>query len=234
MNLSNFFRKSTQPSSPYEELTWNQKLAAMIVARVSMCKILVLLVVAICPFYNVKAQSPELRASYNQVCKTLKEYKFSSEDAHNGHPEGRTTGIQFKIQNNSLVFVFTDDFGHFADPFCENKQGTKTVTVSISNARFQITSWLSSYMSITAKEHGQVDYVYKKQKEIIDEYKIYGTKGTLEKLMSELDNLLNLLREEGFNGTLVPGGQTTSKKTPQKSNNLSNGSNKKNVGKYVQ
>lgn len=200
-----------------------------------MDKILVLLTVAICSFFNVKAQSPELRASYNQVCKTLKEYKFSSEDAQGGHPEGKTTGIQFKIQNNSLVFTFTDNFGHFSDPFFGNKQGTKTVTVSISNARFYMPSY-GSYMSVTAKDDGQVDYVYKKQKEIIDGYRIYGTEGSLKKLISELDNLLNLLREEDFNGTLVPGGQTNSKKTTsQKNNKPSNSSNKaKNVGKYVQ
>lgn len=200
-----------------------------------MYRILISLIVAFCSFINVKAQSTELRTSYNQVCKTLKEYKFSSEDAHEGHPEGKTTGIQFKVQNGSLVFTFTDNFGHFSDPFFGNKQGSKTITVSISNARFYMPSY-GSYMSITAKERDQVDYTYKKQKEIIDGYQIYGSEGSLKKLMSELESLLNLLREEEYNGTLTPGGQSSSKKSsPASSNNNKPTNNQsKKVGKYVQ
>ncbi len=188
-------------------------------------------------FLNLTAQSPELRASYNQVCKTLKEYKFSSKDAIERHGEGKTTGIQFKIHDDALVFTFTDNFGRFSDPFFGYKQGTKTIKVSISNARFYLPSG-GSYMSITAKERNQVEYTYKKQKEIIDGYQIYGSDGSLKKLMSELETFLNLLREEDFTGTLAPGGLTTSKKSspaPSKNNKPANNSNKaNNVGKYVQ
>ena len=210
--------------------------APTIVGIFNMYRILISLIVAICSCINVIAQSPELRTSYNQVCKTLKEYKFSSEDAHEGHPEGKTTGIQFKVQNGSLVFTFNDNFGHFSDPFFGNKQGSKTITVSISNARFYMPSYGSSYMSITAKERNQVDYTYKKQKEIIDGYQLYGSEGSLKKLMSELESLLNLLREEDFNGTLTPGGQSSSKKNSPASskNNKPTNQQSKKVGKYVQ
>lgn len=181
------------------------------------------------------AQSQELRQAYNQVCRTIKEYKFTSEDAYEGHGDGKTTGIQFKVQNGELVFTFTDNFGHFSDPFFGYKQGSKKVSVSISDARFYMPSY-GSYMSITAKERNLVNYSYKNQKEIIDGYEIHGSEGSLKKLMGELDTLLNLLREEDFNGTLTVGGQTSSKKgsTAPKNKPSNNSTKSKNVGKYVQ
>lgn len=181
------------------------------------------------------AQSTELKNAYQQVCKTLREYKFSSEDVSSGGGNGRTKSITLSIQDGTFVFKFNDNYGAFADPFFGFRHGIKTVKVPISDARFYMPSY-GSYMSITANERNSVEFSYKKQKEIIDGYQIHGADGSLKKLYEELNTLLSTAKEEEFSGTIgATSGTKTSKKPVKNENTNGNKSEpQRKIGKYVQ
>lgn len=178
------------------------------------------------------SQSAELTTAYKQVCTTLKEYKFEAEDAKDG-PEGRTKNISFTCQNGVLVFTFNVNQGSFSDPFFGHKHGLITIKVPLVNAQFQT---YYGKLNITAKENNGVELTYKKQKEIIDYYSIYGTDGSLEKLHKELEEFLSIATAENFSGSL---GVASNNKTTKNQNQTQNkaqktNKSKQNIGKYVQ
>ena len=182
------------------------------------------------------AQSPDLMKAYQQVCTTLKEYKFTSEDVSSGGGNGRTKTISFSIKDGVLVFSFNDNYGAFADPFFGFKHGIKTVKVPLSDARFYMPSYGGNSVSITANSKNGVEFTYKNKKEIIDGYKIYGSDGSVKKLYDELNQILSIAKQEDFNGSI---GASSSSKKSSKSHNGTNTKNtttktKKKVGKYVQ
>ena len=188
-------------------------------------------------FFNSLAQTNELKEAYNNVCSTLSEYKFTSEDANRGG-RGKTTKIQLKTEGGYIIFTITDNFGNFADPFFGYKHGVKTIKVPINVARFyQPTS--GNYVSITATERDKVEFTYKNKKEIIDGYQLFGTSGSVKKLVSDLDLLLAQLRNENFQGTLNGNTAVSNKNNKKavyenKNNEETETKNKTNIGKYVQ
>lgn len=186
------------------------------------------------------AQSLELKNAYIQVCKTLKEYKFISEDVYSTQSHGQTKSITLKVQNGTLVFLINDDYGAFADPFFGFKHGIKSIKIPLADALclFYQPSY-SKYLWITSNQKNSVEFIYRKQKELIDGYQIHGTVGSLRKLYDELNKFLTLAEEEEFNGSL---GVSYVQKTTKKYKKPAKNSAKKNkeskyhnkIGKYVQ
>lgn len=181
------------------------------------------------------SQSSELTTAYKQVCTTLKEYKFSSEDVATGGGNGRTKSISLSCQNGVFIFSFNDNYGSFSDPFFGFRHGTIVIKVPLTDARFYMPSY-GSYLSITANDRNCVELTYKKQKEIVDGYHIHGSEGSLKKLYNELNELLAIAKEENFTGSLgVTSNNKTTRNTNQpKSKTQKPNKSKKNVGKYVQ
>ena len=175
-----------------------------------------LLMFILCSSSVCKAQSPELKAAYNQVVSTLKEYKFKSLEVYdNGADYASTRSITIKMQGGNIIVTFTDNFGAFSDPFFGNKQGTKTIKVSIKDAKIQLGRWNDNKIMFSS-ENG-VEFTYKGKKELLEEYAICGEKLSCKKLLGELTTMLTLAQEEEFNGSLgvVTQNKSTSSKTKQ-------------------
>lgn len=174
-----------------------------------MKKIIFIVIAAMYPLF-CQSQSDSLKTAYRQVCSTLKDYKFESEDAHRDH--GKTKSITLKIQNGNFIFSFNDDFGNFADPFFGFRHGMKTIKVPIlelilPDGRY----WLSE---VSIEGRNGVELSYKGKKEILRNYGICGEELSLKKLLKELQLLKEICINEGFQGTL--GGGATPKKTVAK------------------
>lgn len=166
-------------------------------------KRIILIVTSIIMPIVVQAQSDSLTQAYKQVCNTLKEYKFVSEDAIDG--DGKTVSITLKIQNGDFVFSFNDDFRPFDDPNFGHRHGIKTLKVPYNDVSFDL--W---YKMELRCEKG-IELTYKGKKELIESYEIHGEKLTLQKLAKELQLLQSIAINEDFKGSL--GGSSTS---PQK------------------
>lgn len=157
------------------------------------------------------AQSDSLRTAYQQVCTTLKEYKFLSQDADDGN--GKTTSITLKVQQGNFVFAFVDDFGPFNDPFFGNRHGTKTIKVPVADAWFSVRSYHTYDIKIGGRNG--VELTYKGKKELLKEYEINGEDLSLRKLHIELTRLQEILLSEEYAGSLEPGGISNKKITPK-------------------
>ena len=195
------------------------------------------------------AQSDDLKAAYNQVANTLKTYKYLSEEVYdNGADYASTRSISLKLQNGFIIVSFTDNFGAFSDPFFGNKQGTKTVKVSISDAKFELSGWSEQKISITGPDG--IEFIYKGKKELLEGYCICGEKLSCKKLIGELNTMLELAQEEEFTGTLGGTANTQRKSsssskrstptkkssTPSKKSSTPSkkSSTSKSAGRYVQ
>lgn len=157
----------------------------------------------------MQAQSDTLRQAYKQVCNTLKEYKFVSEDAYG---DGKTVSITLKVQNGDFVFAINDDFRPFHDPFFGHRHGMKTLKVPYNDMTLG-DNWLGDCVSLRSKIG--IELTYKGKKELIECYEIHGEKLTLQKLAKELQLLQSIAINEDFKGTLG-GGSTSQKKSTQK------------------
>lgn len=198
-------------------------------------KKLILLMFILCSSSVCKAQSPELKAAYNQVVSTLKEYKFKSLEVYdNGADYASTRSITIKMQGGNIIVTFKDNFGAFSDPFFGNKQGTKTIKVSIKDAKIQLGRWNDNKIMFLS-ENG-VEFTYKGKKELLEEYAICGEKLSCKKLLGELTTMLTLAQEEEFNGSLgaVTQNKSTSSKTKQNNAATKKPATTKSAGKYVQ
>ena len=198
-------------------------------------KKLILLLFILCSSSVCKAQSPELKAAYNQVVSTLKEYKFKSLEVYdNGADYASTRSITIKMQGGNIIVTFKDNFGAFSDPFFGNKQGTKTIKVSIKDAKIQLGRWNDNKIMFSS-ENG-VEFTYKGKKELLEEYAICGEKLSCKKLLGELTTMLTLAQEEEFNGSLgvVTQNKRTSSKTKQNNAATKKPATTKSAGKYVQ
>lgn len=173
-----------------------------------------LLMLSIVGGIKCNAQSTVLRSAYNQVVSTLREYKFMSEDVHDARmDDARSKSITIRLQGGNLIITFNDTFGHFNDPFFGHRAGIKTIKVAIDEIEFNQPSWEKEYFSIGADDG--IEFTYKGQKEILKEYKIYGTELTIKRLLKELRDLQEIADEEEFDGTLGGNIATTKKTTPQ-------------------
>lgn len=143
------------------------------------------------------AQSDSIKAAYQQVCTTLKEYKFLSKDAYDGH--GKTKSILLTLQNGHLVFTFNDDFSPYNDSFFGNKAGKKKISIPIEHATIYLGSW---YSRLELSGTNGIEMTYRGKKEILEKYTIHGEKLTLQKLEKELGTLLRVAIQENFQGTL--------------------------------
>ena len=198
-------------------------------------KKLILLLFILCSSSVCKAQSPELKAAYNQVVSTLKEYKFKSLEVYdNGEDYASTRSITIKMQGGNIIVTFKDNFGAFSDPCFGNKQGTKTIKVSIKDAKIQLGRWNDNKIMFSS-ENG-VEFTYKGKKELLEEYAICGEKLSCKKLLGELTTMLTLAQEEEFNGSLgvVTQNKSTSSKTKQNNAATKKPATTKSAGKYVQ
>lgn len=171
---------------------------------------LILLAAFIISSMMIQAQSDSLIHAYKQVCKTLTDYKFISQDASNDH--GKTISITLKVQNGDFVFSFNDDFRPFNDPRFGNRHGVKTLKARYSEMTFDDTwSW---YIELQSKEG--IELTYKGKKELIESYEVYGEKLTLKKLTKELRLLQTIAINEDFKGSLGGGNSSSSKKSTPK------------------
>ena len=187
------------------------------------CTILSFIIIAL----MAHAQSLELTKAYSQVCSTLKDYKFQSEDVCNSHSsDDGTTSISFKLKDGNFIFTFYDDFGRYSDPFWGNTHGSKIITVPISSVKFEI--YWDKYLKISSAEG--IEYMYKSKKEILENYKIGGSILSLKKLMNELNTLVEIAKNENFNGVLG----RVNNKSKYIQGNQTNTNNKSTLGKYVQ
>lgn len=160
----------------------------------------------------MQAQSDSLMQAYKQVCNTLKEYKFVSEDVHDSYGHGKTVSITLKMQNGNFVFVINDDFRPFNDPIFGYRHGMKTLKVPYSETTFD-DNWQGNCVYLRSKTG--IELTYKGKKELIECYEIHGEKLTLQKLTKELQLLQSIAINEDFKGTLG-GGSTSKKKSTQK------------------
>lgn len=164
------------------------------------------------------SQSDSLKAAYRQVCTTLKDYKYMSEDASDNN--GKTLSITLNIQNGCFVFTFKDDFRPFNDPFFGNRAGTKTVKVLVGETLFDM-----HYGPIKIEGENGVEFTYKGKKEILKDFEICGEELSLKKLLKELQVLQRLIIDEEYKGTLGGGTSTSKRKSqatsvPQKNNKV--------------
>lgn len=162
-----------------------------------------------------QAQSDSLKAAYRQVCTTLKEYKFLSQDLVDGRYDHSTsvTSIALKVQQGIFIFTITDKLCKFSDPAFGFEHRTKTIKVPVSEVRFNIASYPHEINIVG--ENG-VELNYKGKKELLRAYEIHGEELTLRKLHKELTRLQDILKTENYTGSLGMGG-ATSKKTTSKS-----------------
>lgn len=170
-------------------------------------KRIILIVTSIIMPIVVQAQSDSLTQAYKQVCNTLKEYKFVSEDANDGY--GKTVSITLKVQNGDFVFAINDDFWPFNGPEFGHRHGIKTLKVPYNDVSFDL--WYK--MELRCKNG--IELTYEGKKDLIESYEIHGEKLTLQKLAKELQLLQSIAINEDFKGTLG-GGSTSPKKSTQK------------------
>ena len=150
-----------------------------------------------------------LKSAYLQVCKTLKEYKYSSQDVGNNRGVGKTISIKLEIQQGAFLFTFNDDFRPFDDPAFGNRHGIKRIKVPIN----EMDLGNPYYHSMWIKGENGVEITYKGQKEILNKYDICGEELSLKKLHNELLLLKKYAIEEGFVGNL---NQSSAIPTPPK------------------
>lgn len=174
-------------------------------------KKLILSVTFIISSMMIQAQSDSLIHAYKQVCKTLTDYKFTSQDVSN-HGDGKTISITLKVQNGDFVFSVNDDFRPFNDPFFKVRHGVKTLKAPYREMFFD-NSW-SRYIYIRS-ENG-IELTYKGKKELIESYTIEGEKLTIQKLFKELQQLQTIVINEDFKGSLGGGSSSSSKKNTPK------------------
>lgn len=162
-----------------------------------------------------RSQSLQLKDAFDQVNRTLKEFKFYSQDVEASGDEGRTRNIQVVIMNGNFGILIFDDFGDFADPFFGFKHGNKALFVPLNNVSFGINS---SELIIRSDFEDDVLFIYDNQKEILNSYSLFGTEGNIRKLKRELEFLTTVAVEENFNEDLgIPSRQqSTKKKTKSK------------------
>ena len=173
------------------------------------------------------SQSAELKDAFNNVSRTLKDYKFNSQDAGKiWQEDGRTISVKIQLKGGYIIFVIVDDFSPYNDSFFGNKPGTKILKAPISSIEFKKDRTFDE-LTITNKEG--LEYTYKNKKELLTSYELYGTTLTLEKLTKELQELISLAKEENFNGNLGVPNSSSNSASNKNANNTS-----KTVGKYVQ
>lgn len=158
------------------------------------------------------AQSDSLKAAYQQVCTTLKEYEYLSEDAHDDH--GKTTSITLKVQQGNFVFTFVDNFGSFNDPVFGFRHGAKTIKVPVSEAYFSADSYYHTNDIKIGGKNG-IEMTYKGKKILLRKFEINGEDLSLRKLHKELIKLQETLLSENYTGSLGLGGTSPKKSTPK-------------------
>lgn len=149
------------------------------------------------------AQSNELRNAFSQVSTTLKDYKYKSEDVFENDIEldyAYTKSITVKLQGGYIIFTIVDDFTEFTDPFFGHKHGTKTIKAPISTTEV-LDSELDEGILYLYCEDG-LEYSYKGQKELMEDFAFHSTPLNVKKLYRELGQLLTIAKEEKFNGNL--------------------------------
>ncbi len=171
------------------------------------------------------SQSAELKDAFNNVSRTLKDYKFNSQDAGKiWEEDGRTISIKIQLKGGYIIFVIVDDFSPYNDSFFGNKPGTKILKVPIQSVELD-----HRYSSLYIKNEDGVEYTYKNKKELLHDYSLHGEDLSLKKLTKELQDLISLAKKENFNGNLgVPSSSSNSSSSKPENNTT------KTVGKYVQ
>lgn len=158
------------------------------------------------------AQSDSLKAAYQQVCTTLKEYEYLSEDAHDDH--GKTTSITLKVQQGNFVFTFVDNFGSFNDPVFGFRHGAKTIKVPVSEAYFSADSYYHTNDIKIGGKNG-IEMTYKGKKILLRKFEINGEDLSLRKLHKELIRLQEIMLSEKYTGSLGIGVTSQKKSTPK-------------------
>ena len=166
---------------------------------------------------NCFGQSDSLKVAYKQVCATLNDYKFTSEDCHY---DGETLSITLKLQEESFVFTINDN-AHARGENGEARPGVKIITLPIKDATFNVEYGSLYFRNIVYQENESgyyyksidngIELSYKGKKEILEDYEFEGSKLTLEKLSHELYELKRLVLKENFTGSL--GDSSTATKT---------------------
>jgi len=161
--------------------------------------------------------SSELKTAYNNVVKTMKEYRFNSEDTWYN---GETKSFTFIIQDGVIVITINDVGIHYDPKHSFGRDGKKIVKVPISHAYFY--QPYNEGKLVIGSSADNVEITWRGKKEIEEKYTIFGSKVPIKKLQEELEALLAIAVEENFKGTL--GGTSSepkkttsqSKSTPQK------------------
>ena len=169
-----------------------------------MKKTIFIIIIMLCPLL-AHTQSDSLKVAYRQVCATLKDYKFESQDVQWSHE--KTKSIVLKIQNGFFILTINDE--------SNIRPGVKTLKAPLDDIVFEV--WWSG---LKMKSINGIEITYNGKKELIESYTINGEELTLRKLCKELQLLQKIAAEENFKGTLD--GSSAPKKNlkslPQKSN----------------
>ena len=124
----------------------------------SMKKQMILVAFLTLAYLSSMAQSAELRAAFNQVVKTFKDYKFKSEDVQHTYSDDmfKTKSIDISISNQNLIISFNDGYTG-SDSWSSNaKSGKKSIKVSFSEVQFTNTETSNSNIYNSAKRLGYV------------------------------------------------------------------------------
>ena len=158
---------------------------------------------------HTNSPSVDIKTAYANVVKTLKEYRFKSEDTWY---VGNTKSITLKLQGGCFVFTI-NDIGISYDPnYSFGRDGIKTVKIPLLSASFY-QPYNEGKLNLCSTDDN-VEITWRGRKEIISHYSIEGTESTVMKLQQELEVLLSLAIEENFMGTL--GGITKHRKATTK------------------
>lgn len=147
---------------------------------------------------QIISPSIEIKTAYNNVIKTLKEYNYRSGDTWH---EGNTKSISLKIQNGFFIFTFVDTGIMYDSRHSFGRDGTKIVKVPISHVVFNNYD-NQGVMNISSSTKDNIEITWRGKKEIVENYKVFGSEPLIKKLREELDTLLILAIEEGYYGTL--------------------------------
>ena len=157
-----------------------------------------------------KAQSNELKTAFSQASTTLKEYKFKSEDVYDdghGMDFASTKSISIKLQGGYMILTIVDDFADFTDPIFGYRHGAKTIKAPIAATDVLDTDLGDGCMYLYCEEG--LEFSYKGQKELLEQYGLHSTPLNAKKLYRELGELLSIAKAENFRGSLGASQSTT-------------------------
>lgn len=179
---------------------------------------------------TTKYQEQSSKEIFESISKDFKQYDIESEQVHHNNDWTETTNLTIKYKYPNIIISHTDV--KTSNFYSGNKfrQGTVTITFSISDARFEFgrESSFGGYSEnvICFYTTSGLEISYKGKKDIVETYNFYASKIVCKNLLTKLRVFKKKILEENYQG------QYGFPSSSQKSN--PNKQKKILGGKYVQ